>query len=77
MKILNVIMVILCLVRLSFNKPPPDSSKLIESHLDKTLINEQIARSDDTTLLSVQGAYPYSKKPINYFIKEDSSERSK
>ena len=53
MKILNVLMVILCLVRLSFSKSPNNSSKITESHLDKTLIKKQIARSGDTTLLSV------------------------
>ena len=77
MKILNVLMVILCLVRLSFNKSPTDSSKLTESHLDKTHINEQIARSDDTTLLSVQSAYPYFKKPVNSLEKKDTSHARK
>ena len=70
-------MVILCLVRLSFNKSPTDSAKLTEFHLDKTLIKTQIARSGDTALLSVQNAPPYSKKPVNYFLKEDTSKRSK
>lgn len=77
MKILNVLMVILCLVRLSFNKSPIDSSKLTESHLDKTPINKQIARSDDTTLLSVHNAQPYSKKPVNNFVKEDTLDSPK
>lgn len=77
MKILNVLMVILCLVRLSFNKSPTESSKLTESHLDKSLINKQIARSADTTLLSVHNAQPYSNKPVNGFVKEDTSDAPK
>ena len=77
MKILNVLMVILCLVRLFFNKSPTDSSKLTESHLDKTPIKKQIARSGDTTLLSVQDEHPYSKKPVNNFVKEDTSDAPK
>ena len=77
MKILNVLMVILCLVRLSFNKSSTDSSQLTESHLDKTLINKQIARSDDTALLSVQGAYPISKKPVNSLVKKDTLDAPK
>lgn len=77
MKILNVLMVILCLVRLSLNKSPNHSSKITKSHLDKTLIKEQIARSSDTTLLSVQDEHLYFNKPVNFLIKEDTFERSK
>lgn len=77
MKILNALMVILCLVRLSFNKSPTDSSKLTEFQLDTILNKAQIARSDDTSLLSVQGAYPYSEKPEDYFVKKDTSDASK
>lgn len=77
MKRFNFLMIIICLVRLPFNKSPNDSSKLTESHLDKSPINKQIARSGDTTLLSVQDVYPYSKKPVNSSMKEDTSDAPK
>ena len=58
MKRFNFLMIIICLVRLPFNKSPNDSSKLSESQLNNTFTKTHIARSGDTTLLSVHGAYP-------------------